>query len=105
MDGTYQTTPTASVVSQYLMRAVGGLQAGHLVLAQGHVECGDRVLEVTQPARPDDRGGHPGLAEQPCQGDPRRRESAFGGDPTDRVDDVEVIVAVQVAGIRVVARP
>src|SRR6266511_5676449 len=69
-----------SLVTKDRVGPVGGLQAGHLVLAQGQVDRGDRIVEVAQLGRPDDRCGHGGLAKQPGKRDLRRGQAALAGD-------------------------
>lgn len=82
---------------------VGRFEPGHLVAGQGHFDRCYRVLEVSKLGRSHDRGRDRRLGEQPRQRDLGRREASFAGDRTQRVDDVEVRLAVQLAGERVVA--
>ena len=72
------------------MRDVRLLEPRDLVVAQRELLGRERVLEVLELRRADDRRGDAGLVEQPGERDLRRRDAALRRDLGDPVDDGEV---------------
>src|SRR5205809_2012042 len=72
------------------MRHVRLLEARDLVARQGQLLRGDRVVEVLELRRADDRRRHAGLVEQPRERNLSRRDAARRRNVLCALDDREV---------------
>src|ERR687890_620744 len=67
---------TLLLVTEDPVRAVGVLEEPYLIFRQLHTRRTDRLLELLDLRRADDRRGHPGFVEEPRESDLRRRPPA-----------------------------
>src|SRR5918995_5847926 len=79
-----------SEVTEDGMGYVRLLEALHLVVGELQLFGGERVREVANLRGSDDRRGHAGLAEQPCERDLGGWHTPLGGHLGDALDHVEV---------------
>src|SRR5262249_35279542 len=80
---------------------VACLQAAHLVLGEFQLHGRERVLDVPGLGGSHDRGGHAGTVQQPGERDLGRRYAPLRGHLGDRIDHLEVGLAVEAVHQRV----
>jgi hypothetical protein len=71
-------------------RNIGFFERGDLIGRQPYIHRCDRIIQVVQPGRADDRCGDDRLRQNPCQRDLGARDAACVGDLSDTVDDFPV---------------
>src|SRR5262245_34707387 len=98
-------TPRASVVAENRVGLVRFFERLDLRGVEFEIERGEGVVEVVRLRRADDRGGHAGFVQEPCQCHLGVRNAAFFRDLADAVHDREIAVGVvhlvgEIVGLR-----
>ena len=82
--------PTQHAVRRDFGRRRGRLHCTTVLIAELQLGCAEQVLKLVKSARPDNRRGNPGYAEQPRERDLRDRPIVPGRNGGGGINDLEI---------------